>query len=174
MEVRVINAAEQRKTKNASIPLTAAVGGLTGFALKHTLPLGMKEINEYTGGNYNKEIRRSAFVARDNELANLQKLLKDKPQFEALDIFLKSKSSDKEVAKQARKQIQKGSRELRSQIRDYASTVAKKMRLEGKSKKYLLDSGILNDRPAAVFVVPGIVLGTIGAFVYNVIGHFKD
>ncbi len=174
MEVRVINNAEPKKAQKLSIPAAAAVGGLTGYALKYTLPLGIKEINDYTGGNYNKEIRKSAFSARDEELNNLKNILKDKPKTESLDLFLKSKSSDKETAKQARKQIQKGTKELRAQINDYAFTVAKKMKMAGKSKKYLLDSGIRNDRPASIFVVPGIALAVVGTFVYNVIGHFKD
>lgn len=174
MEVRVINNTEPKKAQKVNIPIAAAVGGLGGYAIKHTLPLGIKEINDYTGGNYNNEIRKSASRAKQSELDALRNYIKNKSKTDAMDMFLRSKSADKEVAKQARKEIQKSPRAVRAQINDVASAIAKKVKLAAKSKKYLLDSGIKNDRPSSIFIVPGIALAVVSAFVYNVIGRFKD
>ena len=43
MEVRVIRASEPSKPKKLNVPLSAAIGGVSGYALKYALPVTVED-----------------------------------------------------------------------------------------------------------------------------------
>lgn len=43
MEVRVIKASEPSKNNKINIPLSCGIGGVSGYALKHALPVTIEE-----------------------------------------------------------------------------------------------------------------------------------
>lgn len=181
MVVRVVSISEPKESKKVSTPLMAVLGGMAGYSLKYAIPLSKTEINEATDFQYQNIINQKGFEAKKAELEELALLLKKKPD-PALDTFLKSKIklnvnsgfTETKDFKTSRELCRKGAPELVSRIREYAHGVAVKVKIARSSTKFLLDSSIKNSRPASVFVVPGVVLGVIGAFVYNVIGKFRE
>lgn len=174
MEVRVIKAPEPRKPKQVSIPLIAAAGGVTGYALKYALPLGLDEINEATNGQYKKQLRKSVVDARNSEIQEIKNILAKEPANKAADLFIKCKSEIPDVRNAARLEIKNAAPKLKNEIKEFAHAVSVKGKVAYNSTKLLLDASIKHNRVTSFFVVPGIVLGVVGGFVYNVIGKFKD
>ena len=64
MEVRVIKASEPSKNNKINIPLAAAIGGVSGYALKHALPVTIEDLNEFTNHQYQKMIEEKTTKTR--------------------------------------------------------------------------------------------------------------
>ena len=65
MEVRVIKASEPSKNNKINIPLAAAIGGVSGYALKHALPVTIEDLNEFTNHQYQKMIEEKTTKTRE-------------------------------------------------------------------------------------------------------------
>ena len=65
MEVRVIKASEPSKNNKINIPLSAAIGGVSGYALKHALPVTIEDLNEFTNHQYQKMIEEKTTKTRN-------------------------------------------------------------------------------------------------------------
>lgn len=181
MEVRVIKTSEPREQKKINVIAAGAVGAVSGFAVKYALPVSKEEINEFTDFQFRNIVNQKGLEAKKAELAELSREYKLKPEL-ALDLFLKSKEECNAKTEWARRRvlitnrgdIRKATPEIRKKINEYARTVASKVKTARSSTEYLLASSAKDARPVAGFVVPGIILGIVVAFVYNVIGKFRE
>ena len=174
MEVRVIKASEPSKNNKINIPLAAAIGGVSGYALKHALPVTIEDLNEFTNHQYQKMIEEKTTKTRNKFLKSVEKEAKRAPENKALDIFIKSQSEDKEIAKQALKERKNLPKEALKQLTEIRNNLASKIKVARQTTTFLLSSSAKQARPASIFVVPGVILGMVFAFIYNVIGDMRN
>ena len=187
MQVCVIKNTEP---KNASIPLAMAAGAGAGLALRHFMPVYQPEIDSVMFG--------ASQVLRDNNIKNAKKAVmndlykeanKNKSN-QALSLFLeRAKASFKydaagsneklkkeavKMAKEAKEKIKAAPKQVRKEIQELTAAAVNKV----KASKILTEANIKNAvkqaRPYAGFLLPGIALGALGAYVYNVIGAIKE
>ena len=91
-----------------------------------------------------------------------------------LDLFIKSQSKDKNVVKEAREAQKTLSKEAITQLAEIRNNLASKIKVARRTTTYLLSSSAKNARPASIFMVPGVILGLVFAFAYNVIGDMRN
>ena len=77
MEVRVIKASEPSKNNKINIPLAAAIGGVSGYALKHALPVTIEDLNEFTNHQYQKMIEEKTTKTRNKFLKGIEEEAKN-------------------------------------------------------------------------------------------------
>ena len=174
MEVRVIRASEPSKNNTINVPLSAAIGGVSGYALKYALPVTTEDLNEFTNHQYQNIINEKTAKTRKNFLKSIKAEAQKAPDNKVLDIFIKSQSKDKEVAKQALAQRKTLPETALKELAEIRNNLASKIKVARQTTTYLLSSSAKNARPASIFVVPGVILGMVFAFIYNVIGDMRN
>lgn len=172
MQVSVIKNSEP---KNKSILLTAAAGGGTGLLLRHFVPVWKSEM-DYVMFNQSDAIKEEAVkTVKDSVLDKAKKQLAKQPKNEALDLFIKrAQAKDAKESIAVKEEVQKASKTVRKQVKILIDDIAVKMR----AAKNLTDANIKNavkqKRSISAFLLPGIALGALGAYVYNVIGTISE
>lgn len=174
MEVRVIKASEPPKNNKINVPLSAAIGGVSGYALKYALPVTLEDLNEFTNHQYQQFLDEKTAKTRKNFLKNIEAEAKKTPDNKAIDIFIKSQSKDQNVAKAAFKERKNLPKETLKQLTEIRNNLASKIKVARQTETFLLSSSAKNARPASIFVVPGVILGLVFAFIYNVIGDMRN
>ncbi len=178
MEVQSVNMAEpKRQPKRASILLTAAAGGGLGYGLKRFLPVGEEELAQVKGIGYKDELLKLNEKAQNQEIRDLRKHFRKNP-FEnskkAFDTFRKMQSTDTVVKANGENIYNKGTESLKKAVDAIKAQVkAAGAKVEAKQLSDYIKEARMK-RPGYVYAVPGIILGVVGAFVYNVIGKFRD
>lgn len=104
-----------------------------------------------------------------------KKHLAKNPDDKALDLFVKrAQVKDAKESAQIKEQIQQAPKAVRKQVKVFIEDMAVKMR----AAKNLTDANIKNavkqKRSISAFLLPGIALGALGAYVYNVIGTISE
>ena len=121
-----------------------------------------------------KMIEEKTTKTRNKFLKGVEKEAKRAPENKALDIFIKSQSEDKEIVKQALKARKNLPKETLKQLTEIRNNLASKIKVARQTTTFLLSSSAKHARPASIFVVPGVILGMVFAFIYNVIGDMRN
>ena len=164
--------------KNVSIPLTATIGGTMGLALRQFLPAQSGEIDTFLF-NQADTLKRDATNTAIKEFMNdLKQKLKKDPTNKPLDMFIRSREAktreDIWGTRQGIKNNSNASKEFANEINKIKKALFQKI----KASRQLSEANIINAtkqaRPIWAYLLPGIALGSIGAFVYNVIGTITE
>lgn len=99
-------------------------------------------------------IEEKTTKTRNKFLKDIEKEAKKAPENKALDIFIKSQSKDKEVAKQALKERKNLPKETIKQLTEIRNNLASKIKVARQTTTFLLSSSAKQARPASIFVVP--------------------
>lgn len=172
MQVSVIKNSEP---KNVNIPMAAAAGAGTGLLLRHFVPVWKSEM-DYVMFNQSDAIKEESVKSVKNSvLDKAKKHLAKNTDDKALDLFVKrAQVKDAKESAQIKEQIQQAPKAVRKQVKILIDDIAVKMR----AAKNLTDANIKNavkqKRSISAFLLPGIALGALGAYVYNVIGTISE
>lgn len=184
MQVCVIKNTEP---KRASLPLTGAFCGLVGYTLKHNLPVDMGEIETFYPNKSATLVDRNVKVVKQECLENIATMARKGNL--AADLFVQKVNAEnaikvspsKEALSAAKKnldniknQIKNASPEIRDAIAHYSTQIAERIKSAKDVSSSILEAAIKSKRSTSFYVVPGVVLGIAGAFVYNVIGAIKE
>lgn len=160
--------------KSISIPATAMVGGATGLALRHFIPAQQEEIDTFLF-NQSDSLKKDSTKQAINEFMNdLRNRLRKDPSNKPLDMFIRSRDAQgaEEVwgARQGIKNNSKASKEFADEINKIKKDLIQKI----KASRRLSSANIANTtkqaRPVWAFLLPGVALGALAGYVYNVIG----
>lgn len=184
MQVCVIKNTEP---KRASLPLTGAFCGLVGYTLKHNLPVEMSEVEAFYPNKSATLVERNVKVVKQETLENIATMARRGNP--AADLFIKKVEAEnaiklspsREALNAAKKnldniknQIKAASPEIRDAIAHYGTQIAERIKSAREVSSTVLEAAIKANRSTSLYVIPGIVLGVAGAFVYNVIGAIKE
>ena len=184
MQVCVIKNTEP---KRASLPLTGAFCGLVGYTLKHNLPIEMGEIEAFYPNKSATLVDRNVKVVKQEAIENIATMARKGNQ--AADLFIKKVDAENAIkvspSKEAiiiakknldniRNQIKNASPEIKDAIAHYSTQIAERIKSAKDVSSTVLEAAIKANRSTSLYVIPGIVLGVAGAFVYNVIGAIKE
>lgn len=184
MQVCVIKNTEPRK---ASLPLTGAFCGLVGYTLKNNMPILLDEVDSFYPNKAATLIDRNAKVLKDEYITKLSKTAREGN--EAADLFVRKENAKNAVRmatsndslkiarqnlKNIRNQIKNAPDTLKQRIAFYSKNAAQKVSKARNISGTVLEAAIKSGRSNLLYTVPGVVLGVVGAFVYNVVGVFKD
>lgn len=154
------------RTNQASYIKSATVGALSGFALKHILPLTKEEKDAQLSLKLDTEKK-----AREAKLAEIKVIEKNKANIEGADVFIKNLQEPGGINAWKVKALEEPKK---SQVLALVSRVndkAREVKAEGRKivtaiKKYL--------RPTKTFVAAGAGVALAVAFVYNVLGKMQE
>lgn len=185
MQVCVIKNTEP---KRASLPLTGAFCGLVGYTLKHNLPIEMDEVDAFYPNKSATLVDRNIKVVKQECLENIAAIAR-KEKHPAADLFIRKVTAEEAVrmspsqealtiAKQnlrnIKNEIKNAAPEVKTAIAHYAGQIAERVKAAKVVSSTVLDAAIKANRSTSLYVIPGIVLGVAGAFVYNVVGAIKE
>ena len=184
MQVCVIKNTEP---KRASLPLTGAFCGLVGYTLKHSLPIEVDEYNNYYPNKTATLVDRNMKVARQEAIENIATAARKGNL--AADLFVRKMNAEDEIKVSPtqellneekknldgiKEQIKNATPEIKDAISHYTAQVAEKVKDAKQASGTLMEAAIKSKRPTSLYVIPGVVLGVAGAFVYNVIGAIRE
>lgn len=172
MQVCVIKNSEP---KNISIPKTATIGGMLGLAVRQFLPAQQGEIDTFLFNQADTLKRDSSNTAIKEFIKDIKLKHNKNPENQVYDLFIKSKEakSTKEI-KYLRNIIKNTPVEIQEQIATLRNNLASKIYAARQLSKTNIQNAVKQSRPVWAYLLPGIALGSIGAFVYNVIGTITE
>ncbi len=159
MQVCVIKNTEP---KRASLPLTGAFCGLVGYTLKHNLPIEMDEVDAFYPNKSATLVDRNIKVVKQECLENIAAIAR------------KEKHPAADNLRNIKNEIKNAAPEVKTAIAHYAGQIAERVKAAKVVSSTVLDAAIKANRSTSLYVIPGIVLGVAGAFVYNVVGAIKE
>ena len=174
--------------KRASLPLTGAFCGLVGYTLKHNLPIEMDEVDAFYPNKSATLVDRNIKVVKQECLENIAAIARNEKN-PAADLFIRKINAEEAVkmsptqealtaAKQnlrnIKNEIKNAAPEIKTSISHYAGQIAERIKAAKTVSSTVLDAAVKANRSTSLYVIPGVVLGIAGAFVYNVIGAIKD
>lgn len=185
MSVSVIKNTEP---KNVNIPLAAAAGAGAGIAARQIIPVLKPEIDMVLFGESDVIRQNNIKHARKNAIDEVVKMFSKDKDNEALKLFLdRTKASIKyenaqeiqsanakieavKMAKAAKEKIKAAPESIQKEIQSLTQKVINKVRAARKLTEVNLKTSVKQMRPYAPFILPGIALGAVSAYIYNVIG----
>lgn len=185
MSVSVIKNTEP---KNINIPLAAMAGAGAGLAARHILPVYKPEIDMVLFGESDVIRDNNIKHARKKAVDEIVKMFRKDRDNEALQLFLeRTKASVKysnaqenqsasakaeavKMAKAAKAKIKAAPEEVQKEIKVLTEKVINKVRAARKLTEANLKTSVKQMRPFAPFLLPGIALGVVSAYIYNVVG----
>jgi len=175
MQVCVIKNTEP---KNMNIPLTATAGGAVGLALRHFVPAQKEEIDTFLF-NQSSSIKKDSTKQAINEFMNdLKNKLRKDPTNKPLDMFIRSREAQgyDEVwgTRQGIKNNSKASKEFANEINKIKKALAQKIKATRQLSTSNIENATKQARPLWAFLLPGVALGTVLAYVYNVVGTIAE
>ena len=185
MQVCVIKNTEP---KRASLPLTGAFCGLVGYTLKHNLPIEMDEVDAFYPNKSATLVDRNIKVVKQECLENIAAIARNDKN-SAADLFIRKVNAEEAVrmspsqeamaaAKQnlrnIKNEIKNAAPEIKTSISHYAGQIAERVKSAKTISTTVLGDAIKANRSTSLYVLPGVVLGIAGAFVYNVIGAIRE
>lgn len=198
MSVTAISAIRNTEPKNVNIPLAAAAGGAAGLALRQALPVRKPEIDAVLFGETDTIKANNIKHARKNAIDEVVRLFKKDKDNEALKLFLertkasvkyaniledetltaeeaqKAKQEASKLAKIAKQKIKAASADVQKEIQGLTQRVVNKVRAARNLSEASIKTSVRQMRPYAAFMLPGIALGVVSAFVYNVVGTISE
>lgn len=172
MQVCVIKNTEP---KNISIPMTATIGGATGLALRQFLPAQKGEVDTFLFNQAGSLKRDSSNTAIKEFIKDIKQKLNNNPENRAYDLFVKSKEAKSiKESKYIKNVIKDAPKEIQEQIATLRSNLASKIYAARQLSQANIKNAVKQSRPIWAYLLPGVAIGTIGAFVYNVIGTIVE
>lgn len=160
--------------KNISIPAISAVGGATGLALRHFIPAQKEEIDTFLFNQADKLKQDSTNHAIDEFMKDLKSRLHKDPTNEVLDMFIRNREAQgaEEVwsTKQGIKNNAKASREFANEINKIKQELIERIKASRKLSTANIANATKQARPIWAYLLPGIALGALAGYVYNVVG----
>lgn len=174
--------------KNTSILKTAALGGAAGVALRYLKPVSQNEVDTVLFGEFNTLKENSIKSAKKTIMEETAQAISNDRKNKALKLFyerleasskyeLAKENNNKEAQKYAaelannvKKAIQQSSEEVKKEIKALSRKAFNKV----KASKFLSESNVKQtvkqSRPVSAFLLPGIFLGALCGYIYNVVG----
>ena len=172
MQVSVINTTEP---KNVSIPTAMAVGGAAGLAVRYVLPVYKPEM-DYVLFNKSDVIKEDNMKAvKKAIIEKAQETFKSDKENEALRLFIKrAKAETTQQIKTAKNAIKKAPQEVQENVKNLVNDLAARMQASKNITIANIKNAVRQQRPYSHFILPGVALGALVAYAYNVVGTIKD
>ena len=171
MQVCVIKNTEP---KNVSIPLTAAAGGAVGLGLRYLLPVSKQEIDDVMFYQSDVIKQNHANEVKKNFMENISKQFKNDPDTAKSLFWEIANAKTAKAVKEAKTKIKNSPKE----IQDAVAKLRKDLAMQLQASRNLTNANIKNAvkqaRSIWAFLLPGVALGALGAYVYNVIGTIRE
>ena len=172
MQVCVI---KNQEPKNSSIPLMTVAGGVTGLAIRQFLPAQQNEIDTFLF-NQSDTLKRSSI---NNTIKDFMQNIKQQHQKDSnnlvLDLFIKRREAkDFNSLKLAKLSIKNSSEEVKNRISKLRTELATKILASRQLSQSTIENATKQARPIWAFLLPGMAIGALSAYIYNVIGTIKD
>lgn len=175
--------------KNTSIPVAMAVGAASGLALRHFLPVSKPEIDTVMFGEPEFLQEASVKMAKKDIFSNLKKALNADKNNQALNLFYERAEAsmkydsahtkelkDKAVAlaKAAKEKIKNAPDAVKKEIKDLTQSCVNKIKVARVLSEANVKNLVKAKRSYTAFLLPGIALGALASYVYNVIGTINQ
>ena len=186
MSVSVIKSTEP---KNANIYTAAAVGAAMGVGVRRFLPVYQPEMDAVLFGEFSEIKENNIKQARKFAMNNILKVSKDKKtNKKAVELLLermqasakyyqaqeqqneKAKKAAVELAKKAKEKIKKAPKKVKEELAILSQRALNLLKASRLLSDDAVKSAVKNQRPYGSFILPGVALGLLSAFVYNVVG----
>lgn len=167
MQVCVIKNTDSR---NINIPVAMAVGGAAGLALRQFLPVQKAEIDTFLFNHSDSIKKDSANNAIKQFMLEAKQAAHKNPENKALHFFIRSREAKGQEAKRLKFFIKNLSEEFQGEISQLRSSLANRVRASRQLSLSVIKNATKSSRPVATYLLPGIGLSALGAFVYNVVG----
>lgn len=189
MAVSVIKSTEP---KNANIITATAIGAGAGLAVRQFMPVTKLEIDSVLFGESEAIREASINQARKNTMKEISKMLATEKENPVYKIFFKrlkasadfakaketnnakAKQAAIEMAKKAKESIKSSPSVIRYEFDKLTRKVINQVKAARVVSENSLKSAVKQQRPVSSFVLPGMALGALGAFVYNVVGTISQ
>ena len=185
MQVSVVTNTEP---KNVSIPAAMAVGGAMGLAVRQFKPVLKSEMDSVLFGESDVIRQNNIKRARKNAIDDVVKMFVKDRDNEALKLFLeRTKASVKYanaqetgnvqlkkeavmLARAAKEKIKAAPENVRNEIKTLTQKVINKVRAARNLNENYIKTSVKQMRPYTAYILPGVALGAVCSFVYNVVG----
>lgn len=172
MQVSVIKTTEP---KNLSIPAAMATGGAAGLGLRYAIPVYKPEM-DYVMFNKADVLKEDTLKSvKNNVIEKAQKLFNANKEDKALELFLKRvKAETPQEALEAKKLIKQETPEILKKVKFMIDDLAAQMRVSRNLTVANIKNAVKQQRPYSHFILPGVALGALVAYVYNIVGTINE
>ena len=154
----------------------------------HNLPIEMDEVDAFYPNKSATLVDRNIKVVKQECLENIAAIARNDKN-PAADLFIRKVNAEEAVrmspsqeamaaAKQnlrnIKNEIKNAAPEIKTSISHYAGQIAERVKSAKTISTTVLGDAIKANRSTSLYVLPGVVLGIAGAFVYNVIGAIRE
>lgn len=172
MQVCVIQNTEPKKI---NIPMAATTGALAGLAVRQFLPPSRQEIDNVLFGQTSLIKENNYKQAKKAAIDKVNQLLNKDPHNEALKLFLeRAKANSTKQAIIVKNKIKNSSKEVRAGVNYLVGDFINKVRAARVMSNAGINSTVKQNRAIGAFIIPGVVLATVGSYIYNVIGRMTQ
>lgn len=172
MQVSVIKTTEP---KNLSIPAAMATGGVVGLGLRYAVPVCKSEIDYVMFDKADVLKEDNVKAVKKNVIEKAQKIFNVNKEDEALDLFLKrAKAETSQEAREAKNLIKKAPVDVFKKVKVMLSDLTAQMKVSKKLTDANIKNAVKQQRPYFHFILPGVALGALVAYVYNVVGTINE
>ena len=174
--------------KNTSILKTAAIGGAAGVALRYLKPVSQNEVDTVLFGEFNTLKENNIKTVKKAVLEETEQMISKDRNNTALKLFLErleatvkyetakeynntaAQKDAVDIAKKVKTTLKNSSDEIKTAYKE----LVKKAFNKAKASKFLSESNIKQtvkqSRPVSAYLLPGILLGALCGYIYNVVG----
>ena len=174
--------------KNTSILKAATIGGATGVALRYLKPVSQNEADTVLFGEFNTLKENNIKTVKKSILDEAQHMLSKDKNNKALKLFEErlSASLKYETAKEFNnteaqkdavniaKNVKKALKESSQEIKTAYKELVKKAFFFSLASQFLSENNVKQtvkqSRPVSAYLLPGILLGALCGYIYNVVG----
>ena len=156
----------ENKSQHVSIIKSAAIGGLSGYALKYILPIMPHEKNE----RFDSFLSELKNQVRETKLKEIDAIRNSQTKTLAADKFISL--VDKNEVKISKIKALKGP--LSGQVMGIITQINDKGREVKACGKETLTALTKHIRPAGTFVTLGASVAVFAAFIHNTLGKFSE
>lgn len=172
MAVRVIKNTEP---KNVNILGAAAIGAGAGLAVRQFVAPSKKEIDSVIFSQYEMIKENNIQATKKSVIGVVEKVFSKNPENQELALFLeKAKAETGKQVLEAKKKINAADETIRAKVKILIDDLAGKMRASKNLSESAIKSYVKQKRPISSVILPGLALGALGAFVYNVVGKISQ
>ena len=185
MSVSVVTNTEP---KNANIFATAALGGAVGGAIRYFKPVTKQEIDTVLFGESDIIRQNSIRQARKSATNDIVKMFSKNRDNKAFELFMeRAKASVKyanakeaenatarreavKLATIAKDKIKAAPASIQKEIKSLTQIVINKVKAARVLSENALKDAVKQARPWPAYILPGVALGALFAYFYNVVG----
>lgn len=172
MAVRVIKNTEP---KNVNIISAAAIGAGAGLAVRQFVTPSKKEIDSVIFSQFEMIKENNIQATKKSVIEAAEKIFSKNPENQELALFLeKAKAETGKQAIAIKKKINAADKAVKEKVKILIDDLAGKMRASKNLSESAIKSYVKQKRPISSVVLPGLALGALGAFVYNVVGKISQ